>query len=348
MAKNDFKLTQTKSQFKIVGVVTGLSNENAYREDVISKGKNEGKEYRSIRFGVKTSDVNTVYVEMFGMEMEYVYAYKQSDVRGQKGDTKKVAFAQRNNLPKGYNILSTSIGLDMDASGKPVRHGMAEYDAVEKIHEEVQDGDSVYVSGEIDFSEYETKQGEKRKQVRYIIKSISKQTKPVEFDSEKFKESAGFEQELVFVNSEYDKETKKVHVLAYVIKYGDKFETADFVINVDEDNKANKKVAEVFSKKMKFGDFCKVMGKIVNKVETIEVESEEEDIWGEVPEEMKKTAIKNRVTELVITAADGQTYEKAKYSDEDFVVEEFIKEEKPSKKADNPFDSDEDDDDLPF
>lgn len=348
MAKNDFKLTQTTSKFVLKGQVVGLSNENAFRESTFEQGKNEGKEYKSMRLGVKTSESNTIYAEMFGMELDFVYPYSRDDKKSQK-----IPFADRHNPPKGYQVIGISMGLKFGKDGKQDRKSMVEFDAIDYIRENLEDGDTVTVSGEIQFSEYKNKNsGELVKQTRYTIKSIYKQKDAIDFNAENFKEVTDFEQELVFVSSEFDKEEGKVHVLGYTIGYADKFQ--DAVFTIDPKKSADvKKMAETFLKKLKFGDFIKVFGNCVNKVEFVEVEEEqEEDIWGEKPESLDKKAVRNYITELTIIGADGKTYEKAKYSEDDFVKEEQSFEEENVDDADNPFsDSDEDEideDDLPF
>jgi hypothetical protein len=344
---NESKLQQTKSSFKLEGIVTGLERDNAFREGVIAQGKSAGKEYRSIKFGIQTSEVNTIFVEMFGMEGDYVYPFKRGE-NGQKGTSKKIPFADRHNPPAGYNIIGIGLGLEFDG-GKTVNQSKVEYDSVEYIREHLMNGDSVNVEGDIRFSQYENKRtGEVTNQITYTIRRLYKKNKPIDFHDEKFEEVSSFRQEIVFVSGDFNKEDGKVHVMAYTIGYKDKFSEALFTIDPKRSD-STKKLAETFLKKMKFGDWIEVFGDCINKVELSEsAEEVEEDFWGEKPKAFNRT-IKNYITELQIIGADGNTYEKGKYNEEDFVVEEFVESGGSygtGTTKDEPLDID--DDDLPF
>lgn len=361
MTQQEFKLTQTTSSFTFVGIVDGMTNDNAYREDEIKQGKNQGKEYRSIRFFVQTSPTNKLPVEMFGMELDWVYPYKKGK-KGEKGTTKKMAFDQRDNLPEGFHIIGINLGLEKNAAGKNIRKSLVDFDAVEYIYDNLNDGDSVEVSGELQFSQYENSQGELIDQTKYIIKSIYLEKEAIDFTSEKFQEVNAFEQELVFIDKDVDKKESAVYVSGYTIQYGDKFSLANFVIRPNG-NENIEKTAKAFAKALKFGDTLKVYGLCLNKAETVEVDvaddetkAEKDDIFGgEKPKGLEKRAVTTYVTELQITGADNESYKAGKgmYKEEDFVVEELVDEnDSDDDDDDNLFGEDSgqeiDDDDLPF
>jgi single-stranded DNA-binding protein len=343
------QLVQTKSAFTFKGIVDGMGNENAWREDSIGKGKNKGRSYRAIRFLLQTSKFNKLSVELFGMEQEFVYPYSKAEKKSMK-----VPFAKRDNLPKGYHLIGINVGLEQNDGGKNIRKSLADYDAAEYIWENLNDGDSVTVSGEVTFSTYENSEGELINQTKYAIKNIYREKQPIDFDvvneegESTFEEVNAFEQEVVFVGSEFDKDEGAVYVTGYTIQYGNKFTPAKFVIR-PEGNKNIEKTANAFVKKMKGGDFVKVYGIALNKAETIEIDSSEvedndDDIFGgEKPKGLGKSAITSYVNELRITGADGSTYEKGLYDlDTDFVIEELVEEENIN------FGSDEDDDEIDF
>src|SRR5690242_15306826 len=66
---------QTKSYFKIEGKVTRIDKDKAFVEDEGKSGKREGDTYRSLKFGVKSSETNELTVEMFDYEPEQVFVW---------------------------------------------------------------------------------------------------------------------------------------------------------------------------------------------------------------------------------------------------------------------------------
>lgn len=291
---------------------------------------------------------------MFGMELEFVYPYKRGK-KGEKGTSKKTPFAQRNNLPEGFNLIGVNLGLEQDEKGKNIRKSMVEFDAAEYIYDNLNDGDSVTVSGELEFSQYENANEEVINQTKYIVKSIYHE-KAIDFEDEKFQEINAFEQELVFIDKDVDKKEGAVFVSGYTIGYADKFNLAQFVIRPNG-NKNIEKTANAFAKALKFGDTLKVSGLCLNKAETVEVDVSTEkadkvkdDIFGgEKPAGLEKRAVTTYVTELQITTADNDSYKegKGKYKEEDFVVEELVADEEENLFGDGDA-QDIDDDDLPF
>lgn len=362
MAKEKTPLQQTKGTWRAVGIVNRISNEGAYTEGEFDKGKNIGKEWKSVRFSICTSDTNELFVELFGMEKENVYAYKPASKEAKKkdpkakGDTKKISFENRDNIPNGYNLIGVKVGKFEDDEAdkkKVILEDYVEFDAVDEIFQTFEDGDSISLSGTLAFNEFENQQGQTVKQTRYQITYASKLAKTVDFNDEKFEETASFDQEIIFVGSTYDKKTEKLIVIGRTIAYDGSWFDFPFVIDVS--NPAVKQVAGAFHKKLKFGDFVKVMGLCVNKVEQIEVEQEDapkDSIFGDgglVPKGQQKRANKNRITEMQITAVDLKSFIQKRYKEDDFVKEEELIDEDDLDDDNNPFiDKDDTDDDLPF
>ena len=166
MAKNDYRLEETKGKFKIVGRVTGIGNENAYREGFTKKDE---KPYKSLSFFVETSKENRVKVELFGMERDVVYAYSQKDKK-----SKAINWENRHDNHGSYKVIG--INAFLEGEGKKERKVLVEFDAIDYILEHLKDGDFVRVTGSPDYQEFETDNGEKRQSVRFNINSITTST----------------------------------------------------------------------------------------------------------------------------------------------------------------------------
>lgn len=355
MAKEDFKLEQTKSKIKLEGIVSRLDSDKAYSFGNVKEGKNQGKAYRSLRFGVKTSDVNEIQVELFGMEQDQVYAYNRKKKSGEWFD-----FEKRDRLPDGYDLMGVRVALEKDSKGKVVSKNLHSYDAVEEIFNSLEDGESIYVSGHLEFSTYQKEDGEEVLQRKYIIDSIGRTKKEIDFEADDFEEVNDFEQDIVIVDVMAVKEEKKYYITGRTIKYGDKWQDADFVIDVSQDEDAIK-LAKIF-KSLKFGDFVTVFGKAFNKVVLIETEDKEKpkvdknnpfaSFDKKKPKSLEKSFIKDFISELRIEGVVIESFAKGKYTEDDFVEQEVVKNDKP--KGDNPFantdngdeDSSDDDGDL--
>lgn len=313
--KKEFKLEQTKGNFKIAGIIVGLSKDTAY-----TTGEKDEKLYRIVKFGVKTSPTNIINVELYGSEQEYVYVYSRTEA-----NTNKIAFADR---VKGFEDTYHLIGVNVTLPDEE-KTTLCDYDASKAIYEGFNDGDSVYVSGELKPNSYvSSTSGDLISNFKYSIKTMSAQKNPIDFNSESFKETSSFDSELIIDNVALDKETDKVLVNAKLIGYGDTFKDTQFAIHNDK----NKKLADNFLK-LKFGDYIKVLGICVNAPDNKPVV--EEDEWGsEIPKGYNTGG--KFIKELRITAVDKDkdgmsVFKKKKYKQEDFIVEEEI-----------------DDDSLPF
>lgn len=334
---------QTRGQFKLIGKVKGISNENSLREGVT---RNDDS-YKSLSFFVETSPTNAIRVEMFGMERNEVYFYSSKHKK-----SKKVAWKNRNDSFPEYKLIGVRMGLEKDEKGANKQVMLVEYDAIDYIHTHLKDGDSVFVSGSIDFQSYVDRSGNEKESKRYTINSISLTKEPVDFHKEGFKEVASFEQEIVVTNTII--EGSKLYIGAKVINYKGEDTDTTFVVDTVAEGGKFAKLANNIKKRMKFGDFIKVFGVCKNEVilEEAEAEDDEDDWGGEKPAGMEY--IRNYIQELRITAVDSSTYEPKKYTEDDFYNEgeenfgdDF--EESPFEGDDFMDDfEDEDDDDLPF
>lgn len=309
-------LEQTKGKIKLTGVVTGIGNENAKREGFTKSDK----KFQSLSFFVQTSKPNRVKVELFGMEKDHVYAYSQK-----AKDTKKIDWAKRNDNHGDYKVLGVNLYLEKGEDGKNIRKVLQEYDAVEYITAHLKDGDVVRIQGQIDFQNYVNKQGQEVESEKFVITSITKLDEELDFEAEDFKEEAIFEQEIVVTETMVDDENKKLIVNAKVIKYGGETANATFVVDANE----YPKLANNMAKRLGFGDFIKVFGKIINSVVITENPEtpvvDEEDDWGgdeEIKKDFENNFIRDYINELRITSVDSSTYEQKKYKEEDFESED--------------------------
>ena len=324
------KLEETKGTFKVVGFAVGLQNQDAYREGVVDKGANEGKAYRSLRFGVRVSPTNLINVELYGVEKDSVYPYNNN-----KKESIEIPWEDRFNPPAGYKV----IGVNMNLVDK--REMMVEYDAIEHIYNSLKDGDSVYVSGNIQWQEFLTRNGDEVVASKYAIRAIYKTKTPVEFDAEDFVPTNDFEQTIVVTDVIKEEETLLVN--AYVVGYSTYYAT-QFVIDITK----QKGLAKKFTK-FKFGDQVKVFGKIINETEVIKEEIDDDDDWGDMPESYKGK-ITNTNREMLITRADPDSYEKKKYDVKDFYNKdkEFAADDDDDDDWGDGDTKDDTDDDLPF
>lgn len=350
MSKTD--LEQTKGKIKLVGRVTGVTNENAKKEGFTKSAK----QYKSLQFFLETSPVNRVRVELFGMERDEVVAYSMK-----ARQSKKIPWKNRKNDFGDFKVLGTGCYLEVDPqdSSKKLRQVLPEFDAVDYIRANLNDGDVVRINGEIDFQEYTNQQGKTVSSKKFIIKSITKLDETLDFNSPEFKEESKFEHDIVVNDVMMDDESKRLHVNAKVIKYGGEVVDTSFTVDTEK----YPKLAGNMTKRFGFGDFIKVYGLIINSVvlkesdETLEDTSADEfEDWGgdeDIKGSFENNYMKEYISELQIISVDSSTYEPKKYKEEDLISEDEdafngdIK--KDSGSSGDDFDDEEEDmDDLPF
>jgi len=334
--KNDFKLTQTKGSTKLQGIIVG-KNENSYTEGT-DKNNNA---YRVIKFGLKTSTTNIINVELYAGVREFVYPYSS-----ESKTSMKVAFAKRNDLEPGFHVIGISVSLPNEEN-KFDRTDYIEYDAVKVINDTFEDGDSVYLSGEIVANQFANQSGEMQDKPKFTIKSIKKYPNKLDLNVENYIEMASFEQEIVIEDTHDNEKEELVEVNARVILYADRFKNVTFVI----EKKKTERLAHKFLK-LKFGDFISVQGSI-ESVELVDNETEEDE-WGSKRPKGFSSAKGSR-NRLVISAVsqdkNGDTiFEPKKYKLEDFDAPDVDFNDLPKEqkaKQHEPID-DIDDDETPF
>jgi hypothetical protein len=342
-------LDQTKGQFKLMGKVKGIQNENALKEGVT---RNDDP-FKSLSFFVETSPTNAIKVELFAMERDEVYFYSSK-----AKESKKVKWAKRNDSIKEFKLIGIRMGLEKGAEGKNKIVQMVEWDAIDYIMDNLKDGDSVFVNGSIDFQEYKDNEGNMRQSKRYTLNGISKTKKPVDFDAEDFSEMASFEQDIVVTDVIIDEGKLMVgaKIIGYAGKNGQSIVDTTFIVDPEADGGKYKKLANNMKTRFKYGDAIKVFGLCINAVELQEAEvEEEEDDWGGEMPAGQGDFIRNYINELRITAVDSSTYEPKKYTEDDFYSEgedSFGDDDEDAFDEGDDFGGEdtgiEDDDDLPF
>lgn len=373
------KLVETKGVFKVIGKVTRIDKDGAFREEVMDKpdNKNHGRLYRSLRFGVKTSPTNEIIVQTFDYEPEEVFLWnskKKEKDPNYKGD--RIPFGvweeQQDDLrEQGYVVLQSRIGLDYDEKGKLKTKGVPRFVASKEIYESLNNGDSVVVEGTIRYSKYKNRNDEIVEQKNYTIEKLFR-IKDIDFEAEDFEEVSYFEQEMVFVDANLDKQEKKAYITGRIIDYMGNFEDTQFVVNfANEKGKVDPdmlKLAEAMSKKMKFGDVINVFGDVVNRVVVEEVEDDinddEDDLLAQLggkqkPKHAQNYTSRTYITEMSINGVDK--WEQGVYTEDDFEKDSLIEDDltnelggKKKPKGNNPFEVDDDsdididEDDLPF
>lgn len=367
MANEKTKLKETKGVFKVIGKVARIDRDGAFREDVLNKpdNRNHGRLYRSLRFGVKTSPTNEIIVQAFDYKPQEVFLWnskKREADPNYKGD--RIPFEtwkeQQDELrEQGYVVLQSRIGLDYDEKGKLKTKGLPRFVALKEIYENINNGDSVVVEGTIRYSKYKNRNDEIVEQKNYMIERVFR-IKDIDFEDDNFEEVSYFEQEMVFVDADLDKEEKKAYVTGRIIDFNGNFEDTQFVINFANENgetdPAMLKLAQAFTKKMEFGDVINVFGDVINRVVVEEVEDEEEDdLLAELggrskPKHAQNYVSRTYITEMSINGVDA--WEKGVYTEDDFEKDSLIDDDdglgdlggkkKPNTK--NPFETDEDED----
>ena len=298
-------LPQQKGTFEIKGVIMGVSKENFYSE----KKTKTGKDFRSINFGITFDKNQTLFIGLTGMPQDNVYFSKRGD-KGEKPTTEKVAWEDRYTFRKeGYTLIGINVGLKKTDNGKGVevndiKH-LTPFDATKYISENLKDGVSVYVRGNVEFSHYTNQGGETQHSSKLVVTQIS-MCKPVDFEEKDFIPTASFQQPLVFTGGR--KEGNETLLEALVVNYAT-VENVDFIIK-------DEKLSTTFKKNLKTYTAVKVWGNIETVKNTKVVEdSGEDDGWGE-KNPLDKLTGQYRKT-FIITGADKDSVDRETYSEKE-------------------------------
>ena len=356
------KLEQTRGEFKIKGLVKGIDRDNAYEEGVRPEGRHAGRTFRKLNLGIQTSENNQLRLGMFSYEPDEVFLWnneKRKKDKNYKGERIPYEeYLQKKEILKanGTAVLQARIGVEYDEDNKLVSHGLTTYEASEEIYDNVDNDDSVYVEGQISYSEYKNRQNEMVTGINYNINRLFKSNTDFDLRAEDYEEQDYYEQQFVYVDSMVDKAKKQLIVVGRIIDYQENTVDTNFVINYGED-KGMAKLADNMKKKFKFGDLVKVFGQLVNRSVEQDVEEEEDDLLSALGGKAQPSHAKraNFSYEREMTIDGVLEWERGYYTEEDFYANELVEEEdendlsselggKSAPKNDNPFADLEDED----
>ncbi|UGO46145.1 hypothetical protein PQE74_gp062 [Bacillus phage vB_BanS_Chewbecca] len=355
--KEATELQQTKSAFKFIGKVTNADKDGFYLQSVAEKGEREGDTRRSMRFGIRTSETNTLTVQMFAYEPDEVYLWnseKKKKDKHYKGD--RVPYQEYiDNLEdyreKGYACLQARVGLNYGEDGKLVSNGVPDYVMAELLSEGLTNGDFIVVEGEIRYNKYKDKNDKIQEQVQYTIKKVHRAKEEDYIDDEgNLKEEVNyFEQSFVFLDAENLKKEGKAIVRGRVIDYRKSWYDKQFeVVYKDADGNVDEDLEELaigLAKEVRWGDVLKVWGNAVNRV-IITDERTEEEIKEEARKKKVLSGLGGKAQPKHAEKFSGKRYEQGLqiqgvlewddkvYTEDDFPTsQDLIKEEESNSKA---------------
>lgn len=330
MAKDRIhELKQTSATFQTRGVVFGMKKGKAYQSGTTKTGSN----WNSIEFGLNINDKKSIFIKLNGFPRNEVYYYKSAEKKGEKGTTKKVAWKDRKKSPgEGFRLIGVNISVGKDEEGKNVNEMFVEYDAVEHLHNNLKDGDSLFVKGNMVFSTFTDRNGQTQKKVELVPTQISYTQEPVDFNADDFKEMAEFENTLVFSDIEKEtdedgKNTGRFILTGYSIGYST-VDPVSFIIDAD-----HAKLAGNMKKKLKASNSIKTYGRIEVITNVSAVEEDDDDGWGESsPMERQNAPV---IREYIVYKAVPDSIDVETYSEED--IAKAIKAIKNAKAAEDKF-----------
>lgn len=337
MANRIFDLQETKGSFQAKGIVNGVSKERFYTE----KKTSTKKDFRNVNFGCAYDTQKSIFMNLNGMPQKSVWFSKKNKATN-KTETKEVPWANRNKFNEDeFRMIGVTLGLEKTFDEKTkkevnLKKTMAPFDACEYINSKLKDDMSVFIRGAIEFSSYTDKDGNIRRNIKYVPNQVSLCQNVVyaEYNDDTNKPVHDFTQNIVFMGIDKekvdDKDTGRFVVSAKIVTYSDIVDT-EFIIT-------DANLAGIFKKKLSEYNAITVHGRI--EVSNSVQEVEEEDCWGE-SNSMNSVSNPTKV-ELIITGATPSTIDKETYTEKN--VNEAMKKIRASKEAENKFVANDNDD----
>jgi len=312
MARN-FELPETKGNFQLKGIVTGVGRDGFYKDGTSTSGK----KWRAVNFGLVVEDGTVLYLTLLGTEQDRAW------FGGKEGDefkTVDVEWSKRHTFKKaGYKIFGLTLGLQKDEEGKNDKKYLHQFDACKYISDNLEDGMSVFVRGNLEFGHFVTEQGDTVRTQKLVPTQISLLSSDIDFDSEKYEPEHRFTQDIIFLG--IDKEGEEFPVEAHLVSYRG-IETDTFVIR---DNK----LAKLFREKLKPYTKIQVHGWVTTAQVGEEVSEEDsEEVWGEENEMTKARTPYRRI--FLVTGANPSTIDTENYTQKaiESAIEAMTKDEK--------------------
>ncbi len=307
MAKErPISLSETKGVFQVKGIVTGCESDSFYKE---SKTKTN-RAMRTLSFGVEYQEGKVIYVRLQGMELDNVY-FSAFDPKANKSVTQRVDWADRFSFRReGYRIIGCNVGLrkKIDENGRTVndKKYLTDFDACKECADNLKDGISVFVKGNIEYSSFTDNEGDKRTYIRLVPNQISL-CGTVDFADENYTIQNDFGQHIVFMGIDKEKsekgtDTGRYLVTAKVVNYNS-IENAEFILS-------NSGLAKKIKSHIHPYTHVKVHGHIETVIQAEPVDIE--DCWGESDAMMRVIAPSRR--EFIITGVTPSTIDRESHS----------------------------------
>lgn len=327
MATKTLALPQTKGNFEIQGIITGVLKDSFYKKTKTQTGK----DFRAINFGVKVDPETVLYLSLTGMPQEKVYfsGKDEKDIKdkNKKNETVPVEWSKRNSFSrKGFRLIGVGLGLEktLDEKGKEVnsKKTLVPFDACDYIAQHLKDGVSVYIRGNIEYSHYSNQSGETVNMVKLVPQQISLLGSDIDFTTSDFQRKAIWSQKVVI--NDLNKEDERFILEALIVNYST-IEKGTFVIA-----KENSSLATNLKKKVGPYKAINIYGNInsVRNAEDVKEDSDSGDGWG-TADPTKRVSTPYR-REFLITGADPTTIDAETYTEKIMVeaMEEIKKSDK--------------------
>lgn len=324
--KRIFDLPETRGTFHVIGQATRLNSDKSFNSGTTKNGK----VYSTINFGVKYNEVDApVSMQLTGYVNNEVYFWSSKEKQ-----TKRIPWDERYNFKEdGYVMMGKFLSLEKDSSGKAVKPTVCpDYDAVNEIHDKLNDEDFVYIAGELNYRPYTNKDGEKRTSISLIPGRVYLQNDGYTWDSiSEDKVGCIFKQRFVYTDveqekDENDKPTGCFLVHGYVVTYST-IETITFILE-------SRDVANNLKKKVKPYTAMDVYGLVKMKTSVEEVVVED-DGWGDQTFANKVSAPARR--QFVIVRIDKDSFDSSEYSEKS--IADAIKLVKASQEVDKTYEA---------
>ncbi|GMX64523.1 hypothetical protein Elgi_37920 [Paenibacillus elgii] len=279
--------------FEVKGVVVGTLNDRFYNES-----DKKDNPWKRVQFGVKIDHNAFVYVEVLGIKAAKVKMVYHDPI-SKKIDKNKYIYVSWEEIYKkrndGYKI-HMPVKVSLKSENEDLE--MTQYDLIDYLKQNLQEGDTVLISGSLQITEYQGKPQEK-----FIIQAIYS-SDPDNFDSQSYERQAYFNQEIVFVKMEYDENVKRYNVRSNIIYK--KNESVTFVPYCFKLNDDYQQDLVEFLSDLAFGDVVRVHGHISFEVPLM-LDNGGNTIIGGIPEK-----------HLIITGGSTRSLVKNRYSEVDF------------------------------
>mgnify|MGYP002520790428 CR=1 FL=1 len=327
--KNDLGIPATRGTFQLAGYVSGTDSERFYADTATKTGKPR----RVVNFAVDFDADKKQYVEVSGMEQEFVY-FTKAEVDKATGkrntETRKVAWRDRKKpQEEGFRMIGVTCGLetqvDERGNNKNKNITFAPFDASEYLANNLKDGMPVLVRGNLTYSTYENRHYKK-----FEATQVSLSRRNLDFDDPSFETTNDFRQRIVFMGITPNEDKSKYVVSAKIVTFNS-IEDAEFIV-YDPD------LAKTMRKQLKPYNCLEVCG-YVNIIKN-EEEADSGNWWGKKSKMDVKRA--PTIIELVIDGADGDSVDTELYSEE--AMDEALQKIKANRQAKADFGDNEDDD----